>query len=145
MAITAQPYGQFLADVTKGVHNLGTDPDYISLLTSSYTPNYATHAAFSDVSGFEVSGSGYTAGGAQVTLTPATYTAGSTNNASVAAADVSWASVTVTFRYAALYRQGSPASAGRLIGLFDFGTDKVYTASPLKLSFPNGIMTVSKV
>lgn len=145
MAVTAQPYGQFLADVTKGVHSLGTDTDYIALLSSSYTPNISTHTSFADLTN-EVTGTGYTAGGAAASLTPATYTGGSTNSATVAAADVSWASVTVTFRYAVLYKRvGSTASANPLVGLFDFGTDRVYTASPLKLTFPTGIMTLAKV
>lgn len=143
MAVTAQPYGQFLADVTKGVHNLGVDTNAVCLLTSAYTPNYATHARYSDVNGSEVTGAGYTTGGATATLTPAGYV-GATGLATVACADVSWASVTVTFRYAAFYRVGGSAYAGLLVGLFDFGADKVYTASPLKLSFPAGILTLAK-
>lgn len=142
MAITAQPYGRFLYDIAVGVHKLGTDTDFVALLASSYTPNLATHASFADLTG-EVTGSGYTAGGAAVVIGSGTFDA---NSAAIPSADVTWATITATFRYAVLYkRTGSTASANPLIGLFDFGTDKVYSASPLTLSFPNNILTVSKV
>lgn len=142
MAITTQPYGRFLHDLTAAVHNLGDDTDYIALLTSSYTPNMGTHVSMADVTG-EVTGAGYTAGGAAAVIGSGTYDA---NTAAVPCADVSWTSITATFRYAVLYKKtGSTAANNPLIALFNFGTDQVYNASPLTLSFPNNILTVSKV
>lgn len=55
--------------------------DYLSdtikaaLLTNAHTPNFDTHETFDDVDGDEVSGTGYTAGGATLGSKTITYTA----------------------------------------------------------------------
>jgi hypothetical protein len=60
--------------------SLTSDTLKMALMTSSYTPDYGTNAHWSDINGFEITGTGYTAGG--VTLT----------SPAVAAADAnSWA------------------------------------------------------
>lgn len=101
-----------------------TDTIKVALLTSSYTPNQDTHDYFDDVSGSEVSGTGYTAGGATLGSKTSTYDAG-TNVITLDAADVTWASSTITARYAVLYdASGGSAATNPLIGYVDFGTDQ---------------------
>ena len=52
-----------------------SDTINIALLTNAYTPNYATHAFFSDVVANEASGTGYSAGGTTLGTKTLTVTA----------------------------------------------------------------------
>lgn len=140
MAITALPYGVFLTDLGSGVHTFGTDTDKVALLTSSYSPNYTTDTSYANVSANEVTGGGYTAGG--VALTSVTWT-GTGNTATLGAAAASWTGLAVTCRYAAVYKSTGTASTSKLIGLLDFGQDRVYDSEPFQLSFPSGVVTIS--
>jgi hypothetical protein len=96
----------------------------VALLSSSYTPNQGTHANFSDVSAYEVTGTGYTAGGQA--LTSKTSTLDTTNKVLVLdAGDVTWASSTITARYAVVYdAQSGTASTESLIGYIDLVSDQ---------------------
>jgi hypothetical protein len=144
MAITATPYGAFLTDLLTGVHNVVTDTDKVALLTSSYTPNQDTHATFADVSANEVTGTGYTAGGATLTGKSVTYDT-IVNVATLVAASVTWAALTVSTRYAVIYRSTGTGSTSRLIGYIDFGAVRTYTAEPFELSFPSGAVAVTAI
>lgn len=68
MAVTGNFYGQALAKALNKEIDFDTDSIKIMLTTSTYTPNFATHAYKSDVTN-EVTGTGYTATG-QVLSTP---------------------------------------------------------------------------
>lgn len=58
-------YRTFKEDVMAGVHDLDTGGNTLKMaLVSGYTPNTVTHNVWADVSGNEVSGTGYSAGGA---------------------------------------------------------------------------------
>lgn len=96
----------------------------VALLSSSYTPNQGTHANFSDVSTYEVTGTGYTAGGA--TLANKTRTLDTTNKVVVLDADdVTWAASTITARYAVVYdASGGSAATNALIGYVDLVSDQ---------------------
>jgi len=64
------------------------------MLVTGYTPNIDSHNGYSDVSGVEESGTGYTAGGA--TLASLTITKNTTNDrAEWDAADVTWTGLNV--------------------------------------------------
>ena len=101
-----------------------SDTIRVALLSSAYTPNQDGHDYYDDVVANEVSGTGYTAGGAALTSKTATYDAG-TNTVKFDAADVTWAASTITARYAVVY-DDSGATAGQkaLIAYFDFTTDR---------------------
>lgn len=74
MAVTTSWYRKAdLAAYNKEI-DWDTDTIKISLHTSSYTPNLDTHDYFSDVTN-EVSGTGYTSGGATLASKAMTYTA----------------------------------------------------------------------
>jgi hypothetical protein len=96
----------------------------VALLSSAYTPNQAGHANFSDVSTYEVSGTGYTAGGQA--LTGKTATLDTTNKVLVLDAnDVTWSNSTVTARYAVVYDAATGVSTtSPLIGYIDLVSDQ---------------------
>lgn len=142
MAITALPYGVFLTDLGSAVHTFGTDTDKIALLTSSYSPNYQTHVSYADVKANEVTGGGYTSGGNA--LTGVTWT-GTSNAATLGAAASTWTDLAVTCRFAVVYKLGTSDALSKLIGLLDFGQDRVYDVEPFQLSFPSGVLTVTAV
>lgn len=96
-----------------------SDAIKVALLSSSYAPNQDTHELWADVSTQEVTGTGYTAGGA--TLAGKTMTYDSANNKIVIDADdVTWASSTITARYAVIYDSASNV----LMGYIDFESDQ---------------------
>lgn len=107
-----------------------TDTIKCALLTSSYTPAQTTHEWWSDVSAQEVSGTNYTAGGA--TLGSKTLSA-SALVTTLDAADPSWASSTITARYAVFYKDTGTAGTSPLIAYADFGGN---------ISSTNGTFTV---
>lgn len=144
MAVTATPYGVLLTDLGAAVHDFDSDTDKVALLTSSYTPNLDTHEDFADVNSFEVSGGGYTAGG--VTLAGKTWSYNSTDNQATLDADpVDWTDLDVTAHYAVVYRSTGTAGTSKLIGLLDFGEDRVYAVEPFQLSFPSGVVRITAV
>lgn len=100
-----------------------TDDIKVMLLSSAYTPNQDTHDYLDDVQAFEVTGTGYTAGGSS--LTSKTSTLDAANNVVILdAADVTWANSTITARYAVVYdNTGANAAAKPLVGYLDLLTD----------------------
>lgn len=96
----------------------------VALLSSGYTPNQGSHANFSDVSSYEVTGTGYTAGGQA--LSGKTATLDTTNKVLVLDAnDVTWANSTVTARYAVVYdAQTGVSTTSPLIGYIDLVSDQ---------------------
>src|SRR5688572_14265661 len=98
----------------QGLHdasiNWGSATLKVALVTSTYTPDIDTHVFFDDITN-EVVGTGYTAGGA--TLASKTTTQNNTDNTGDAdAANVTWATSTITARGAILYKDtGDPATS----------------------------------
>ena len=119
MASTA--YDSFLDDLSKGSIDMDTDTFKVMLVTSSYTEDKAAHTKRSDITS-EVSGTGYTAGGA--TLVP-TVTKHTTNHrTTLTFPQVTWPSSTITARKAVVYKsRGGASSADELVFVNDFGAD----------------------
>lgn len=204
MAVTAQLYRNSL-NKAYGSTTAGNAPniDWLSdtikvmLCTSTYTPNADTHAFKSDVTN-EVSGTGYSAGGATMGSATLTYTAANSWGTTAATttaytvgqivrpsagnghlyicvvagtsggsaptwptvsrqtvadgtvtwaecgggisifggANVSWASSTITARYAVIY-DGTPGSDATrpLIGYLDFGADQSTTNGTFQITW----------
>jgi hypothetical protein len=120
-------YGSFFGKALNKEIDWDTDAIKVMLLSSAYTPNQDTHDYLDDVVASEVTGTGYTAGGA--TLASKTLTYDSANNVTVLdAADVTWASSTITARYAVIYDDAGATNAQKaLIGYVDFGADQSST------------------
>lgn len=123
--------------------------DYLSdvikcmLCTSTYTPNQDTHVFKSDITN-EISGTGYTAGGATLANKVLSYTGG-TNVIMFDADDVSWTSASFTARYAVLYNSTPATDATRpLLWLIDFTTDQTVSSGTFTIQFnASGIATVT--
>lgn len=124
--MASKMYGQMLAKALNKEVDFDSDTIKVMLTTSSYTPNQDTHAYKSDVTN-EVTGTGYTAGGATLASKTLTYDAAS-NVIVLDAADVTWASSTVTARYAVIYDDTPATDATKpLLGYVDFGSDQSST------------------
>jgi hypothetical protein len=103
------------------------------LLTNAATPA-ASWAHRSDVTN-EVTGTGYTAGGAAL-ATEAINTSGTTQQ--YTSASVAWTTATITARYAVIYKsRGGASSADELVMIFDFGSDVTSTAGTFTVN-PSG-------
>jgi hypothetical protein len=121
----------FKVELLKGVHNFsasGGDTFKIALYTSAATLD-ATTTAYSSTN--EISGTGYTAGGAALTNVDPTST-GTTAFADFA--DVTWASATITARGALIYN--SSAAGNPAVAVLDFGADKSTSASNFTVVMP---------
>lgn len=137
-------YGNFLL---KGYDNstkidLTTDTIKVALADSGYTPDVDAHDFFNDVTN-EEAGTGYTAGGA--TLANKTWTVvGASNVVKFDADDVSWASSTITTRYAIIYKSTGVSSTSPLIAVVDFTTDRISDGGTFLISWnASGIFTLS--
>lgn len=117
-------YGQFLQQALNKEVDWDTDTIKVALLSNSYTPDQDAHNYFDDVVANEVTGTGYTAGGATLANKTNTYNS-STNVIVLDADDVTWSSSTITARYAVVYDASPATNATKpLIGYVDFGSDQ---------------------
>jgi len=128
-----------LKALTNGGIDLDTNTIKVALVTSSYTPDEDSHNAFDDVTN-EVSGTGYTAGGA--TLSNVSLTVDTTNDLlKFDADDVSWADSTITARGAVIYKDTGTGSTSLLICYKDFSTDQESSGADFNLAWhANGIL-----
>jgi hypothetical protein len=136
-------YGNFLLKALNKEVDFDTDTIKVALLSSSYTPDQDAHDYLNDVSTYEVSGTGYTAGGNTLASKTATYD--SANNVIVLdAADTTWASSTITARYAVIYDSTGTASTSALIGYVDFGSDQSSTNGNFTITWDStGIVRIT--
>ena len=94
MAVTAKLYaGFFLASFNKEI-DVNSDALKAMLTTGGYTPDQDAHDYKNDVTN-EVTGTGYTAGGATLANVTVTYTS-ATNKVKIDADDASWPSSSIT-------------------------------------------------
>jgi hypothetical protein len=142
MAVSAFLYGSLPAKLANKEVNWSSDTIKVALCTSTYVPNQDTHTYFSDITN-EVTGTGYTAGGATLASKTVTY-AGATNKQTFDAADTSWPTSTITARYAVIYDSTGTASTSALIGYVDFGADVVSSGGTFSITWDAaGIFTVT--
>lgn len=131
-------YNSCLNDMATGAIDFDTNSFKILLVTSSYVPNKDTHTKRSDVTN-EITGTGYTAGGASTTVTVTNDTAN--DRIDIDFSDVSWTSATLTAAAAVIYKTTGTASADNLVAYLDFagnvistnGTFTVDITSPLRI------------
>lgn len=117
-------YGNFLSQALNKEVDWDSDTIKVALLTNSYAPDQDAHNYFDDVVGFEVTGTGYTAGGETLGNKTNSYNA-ATNTITLDADDVTWSASTITARYAVVYDATPGTNATRpLIGYVDFGSDQ---------------------
>ena len=135
MAITQAMCTSFKVELLKGVHNFTPstgDTFRIALYTSSASLG-ATTTAYTTSN--EVSGTGYTAGGATMTVT-ATFPKSGSTTAIVDFSDVTFSSSTITARGALIYNDS--ASGDPAVAVLNFGADKSSTNGDFTIQFPTG-------
>jgi|SRR6478609_1111764 len=141
MAVSAKLYSIGMAKLANKEIDYDSDTIKVALATSSYTPNQNTHDYFNDITN-EVTGTGYTAGGA--TLGSKTVTQSTTTH-TFDAADTVWTTSTITARYAIIY-DATPGTAATnpLIAYVDFGADVSSTAGDFTITWSaSGIFTLT--
>lgn len=111
-----------------------SDTIKLALLASSYTPDQDAHDFFDDVSGHEVSGTGYTAGGQTIANRAVVYDGG-TNQVQRKGDPVEWDPSTITARYAVVYKDTGTASTSPLIMLVNFESDQSSSGGPFTVSW----------
>lgn len=122
MASSGFAFNSALRDEAMGNINYNADAFKVMLLTATATPNKDTWTRRSDVTN-EVSGTGYTAGGA--TITAAVGSTDTTNDrVDISLGAATWPASTITARYAVYYKsRGGASSADELVACVDFGQD----------------------
>ena len=117
-------YNTFKKKIMDGSIDLDTDNINVALLTNAYSANIDTHTMYSDVTATEVpQANGYTTKG--TTLAAPVVTVDTTNDlAYFDATDVTWATSTITARYAVLFKNSGTNTTSPLIAYVDFGADK---------------------
>ena len=125
MEVTAYVFSKFPYWLAKGAINDLSDNTNthikVMLLTSSASPDQETWEDKGDVTN-EVTGTGYTAGGAELTNKSISE---STKVTTFDADDVTWSSSTITARYAVIYDDTPTNDTDKkLIAYIDFGEDK---------------------
>lgn len=127
MAITQAMCTSFKVELFGGVQDMDTDTFKMALYTSSATLDAST-TAYSATN--EVSGTGYTAGGA--TMSGASISSSGTT-AFVDFSDVTWSTATITARGAVIYNS---SKSNRAVAVLDFGADKTSTAGDFTVVMP---------
>lgn len=136
MAITQAMCTSFKVDLLNGVQAFGTtvvrastdaDTFYIALYTSSATLD-ATTTAYTTSN--EVTGTGYTAGGNELTNVSPT---SSGTTAFTDFDDTTWTNATLTARGALIYNS---TQSDKSVAVLDFGSDKTSTAGDFTIIFP---------
>jgi hypothetical protein len=130
-------YNSAIDDLANGNIDFGADTFNLLLVTSSYTANKDTHVKRDDVTN-EVSGTGYTAGGAATACTVTKDTA--TDKVTLSFASVSFSTSTITAAGAVIYKaRGGASSADELVAFIDFGGDVSSTGA----TFSVGVSTIT--
>jgi hypothetical protein len=127
MAITQAMCTSFKVELFGGIHDMDTDVFKMALYTSAATLN-GTTTAYSVTN--EVSGTGYTAGGAAMS---GAVISSSGTTAIVDFDDVTWAAATITARGALIY---NTSKANCAVAVLDFGVDKTSTAGDFVVIMP---------
>lgn len=142
MAVSNKFYGKFFLSLANKEVDLNSDTIKVALVTSSYTFDQDAHDYFNDITN-EVTGTGYSAGGAAVGSPSISYT-GASNTFAFDGNDVSWTTSTITARGAVVY-DSSPGSSSTnpLICFVDFGADVSTTSGTFTITWDAaGIGTV---
>lgn len=126
MAITTAICNSYKQEILEGVHATA-DTYKIALYTSAATLGAGT-TAYSATN--EVSGTGYTAGGATLT---GLLTGLATGTAYLTFTDPTWASATITARGCLIYNS---SKSNKAVAAFDFGGDVTSTNGTFTVDLP---------
>lgn len=128
---------EYLCD---GSIDLDTHTFKVMLLDNTYTPS-ADHDLLAEVSGDEISGAGYDAGGK--TLSGISWAA-SGGTATLDATDAQWTSATFTARYAVIYDDTQTSPLKPILRIIDFGSDQSVNNGTFTIQWnASGILTLN--
>jgi hypothetical protein len=127
MAVTSTWYPSAFAKMFNNDFNDG-DVFKVALLGSAGTYN-AAHTAWSDVSANEISGAGYTTGGAVVTLSASA----TSTKTEFTLGSVEWVAATITFSHAVVYQ----ATSGMLMLHINFDGAQTVSSQNFILNTPS--------
>lgn len=132
-------YNSFKQKIMDGSIDLDSDTIKVALVTSSYVPDADSHESFSDVTN-EISGTGYTAGGA--TLANVSITKDTTNDwGKFDADDTSWSASSIIARGAIVYKSSGTDATSWLICYKDFLVNKSSSTGVFTIQWgDNGIL-----
>ena len=146
MAVSGKLYSHSLENAFGGSASGDAPIDFLSdaikvaLCTSTYTPSQTSHEWFSDITN-EITGTGYTAGGAALTTKTVST---SSLTVTIDADDTSWSSASFTARYAIIYKSTGTASTSPLIGYVDFGADQTVASGTFTIQWnASGIVSLT--
>jgi hypothetical protein len=135
----AQIYNNALLEMVNGTLNFPTSasPTYkVMLIAASpaytFSKSHTTIAQVKAAGATEISGTGYTAGGAAV---PSITTALNANAVEVNIGDVVWPASTLSARGAILYNPTGNDATAKVIAYIDFGTTVSSSNSALTIDF----------
>jgi hypothetical protein len=119
----------FKKQMFQGLHHLSSDQLFLALYTADAPLDLDATTAY--ITTDEVAGTGYTAGGQQLSgaelLGPVAYTAYLTFN------DAIWPASTITARGGLIYNRSYQQAA---IAILDFGSDRYSNAGNFRVKFP---------
>jgi hypothetical protein len=101
MAVTGKLYGKVFTALWNKEIDYDSDAIACTLHTSAYTPDQDVHDYVDDLTNEVAAAGGYSTGGQNLASKTVTYT-GATNKHVLDAADVTWATATITARTAVL-------------------------------------------
>jgi acyl CoA:acetate/3-ketoacid CoA transferase beta subunit len=145
--ITQTTVTSFKVEMFNGIHAFGTtvvratttpDTFKIALYTSTATLDAST-TVYTTTG--EVVGTGYTAGGQTLTVSPAP-ASGGTTPAYLGFNNVTWPSATFTAAGALIYNS---TQNNKAVAVLSFGSDKTVTAKPFTVVFPSATSTTAIV
>ena len=125
--ITQGQTTSFKAELYEGIHDLLTDNIYIALYTGNADLTEAT-TVYATTN--EITGTGYVAGGVQLTGASVN-TSGTT--AYVSFDNAQWANASFTARCALIY---NASQSNKSIAVLDFGSDKTVLNQTFTITFP---------
>jgi hypothetical protein len=133
--VTAGQFGVPIKNLLSGanVWDWDTDTIKVAMTTSTFVPDIDVHDFFNDVTN-EITGTGYTAGGATLASPTLTYDTAS-DQIRLDAADTTWTTSTLTARIAVGYKSTGTASTSPLIFFVNFGADVSTTAGTFQITW----------
>lgn len=132
-------YGPLLQSIANGEVDLDTHAIKVLLVTSAYTFNQDTHRYLADITN-EITGTGYTAGGATLGSKTVTYDS-ATNTLRFDAADTVWPGATLVAAGAVVY---DDSGSKPLLVWIDFDADLAPTDGAFTIAWAAaGVFTVS--
>lgn len=144
MAVSATLFGGFLTSLATKLINLDTDTFNVVLLNNSFTPT-DTFQFESSISAFEITGTGYTAGGTTIVGGLSISYNATTKTLTLTGANVEWLTSTINAWYAVIVdvTPGS-AAANPLVGYVNFGGEESDTAGTFQINWnASGIAALS--